>query len=288
MMVWFSLAFLSASFAALRNLLAKQQLEEVSEYVIAWSSRFFSLTLLLPLLIGSEQPSLGNQFTLVFIVTLILQISANLLYFKALKVSDLSLTAPMISFTPLFLLVTSPLIVGEFPSLIDVLGIFLIVGGSYLLNFKNRQQGFLSPFVALVNDKGTRLMLVVAVLWSLLANFNKLGVTNSSTLFWASATSTAVSFALFSIMLSQSPAHLPQIFPHFGFLLLNGILQGLILLCSLKAFELTLVANVVATKRISILISVLFGHWFCGEPGWPQRLTGAAIMFIGVSIVTLF
>ena len=287
-MVWFSLAFLSASFAALRNLLAKQQLAEVSEYVIAWSSRFFSLTLFLPLLIASEQPSLGHQFTSVFLVTLILQISANLLYFKALKVSDLSLTAPIISFTPLFLLLTSPLIVGEFPSLIDVLGIFLIVAGSYLLNLNNRQQGFLSPFVTLVNDKGTRLMLVVAFLWSILANFNKLGVANSSTLFWASATSSTVSFALFSIMLSQSPANLKQIFPHFRFLLLNGILQGLILLCSLKAFELTLVANVVATKRISILLSVLFGHWFCGEPGWPQRLTGAAIMFIGVSIVTLF
>ncbi len=287
-MAWVFLAFLSASFAALRNLLAKQQLEDLSEYVIAWSSRFFSLTLFLPLLLVSDKPSLGNQFPLVFIVTLILQVLANLLYFKALKASELSLTAPMISFTPLFLLVTSPLIVDEFPSSLDLLGIFLIVGGSYLLNLQNRQQGFFSPFFALVREKGTRLMLVVAALWSILANFNKLGVANSSTIFWATATSTAVSLALFSIMLSQCPANLlKQISTNFVGLFLNGILQGLILLCSLKAFELTLVANVVATKRVSILMSVLLGHWFFGEPGLQQRLTGAAIMFVGVSIVTL-
>ena len=287
-MVWFSLAFLSASFAALRNLLAKQQLEEVSEYVIAWSSRFFSLPLFLPFLLVSDQPSLGHQFPLIFLVTLMLQIGANLLYFRALKVSDLSLTAPMISFTPLFLLVTSPLIVAEFPSSLDLLGIFLIVVGSYLLNFQDRQQGFLSPFVALVKDKGTRLMLVVAILWSILANFNKLGVTNSSAIFWASATSSAVSVTLFGLLLSQSPANLKQISRKFGSLFLNGILQGLIFICSLKAFELTLVANVVATKRISILLSVLLGHWFFREPGLTQRLAAAAIMLSGVSIVTLF
>ena len=186
-MAWVFFAFLSASFAALRNLLAKHQFEDLSEYVIAWSSRFFS------------------------------------------------------------------------------------------------------PFFALVKDKGTRLMLVVAVLWSILANFNKLGVANSSTIFWASATSTAVSLALFSIMLSQSPANLlKQISTNFGCLFLNDILQGLIVLCTLKAFELTLVANVVATKRISILLSVLLGHWFLGEQGLQQRLTGTAIMFVGVSLITLW
>lgn len=287
-MVWFSFAFLSALFAALRNLLAKQQLEDINEYVIAWSSRFFSLILLLPLLLKSEKPHLGHQFQTAFIVTLILQIFANLLYFRALKASDLSLTAPMISFTPLFLLVTSPLIIGEFPSLIDLLGIFLIVGGSYVLNLQNKQENFLSPFITLVKEKGTRLMLVVAVLWSILANLNKLGTANSSAIFWATATSATVSSALFFIMLSQSKIKLKQIRAKFFFLLVNGILQGLIMLCSLKAFELTLVANVVAIKRISILISVLLGHCFFGEQGLQQRLTGAVIMFIGVSIVTLF
>ena len=288
MMVWFSLAFLSASFAALKNLLVKKQLEDINEYIIAWSSCFFSLILFFPLLLQSEKPHLGHQFTVAFIVTLIIQILANLLYFRALKASDLSLTAPLISFTPLFLLVTSPLIVGEFPSLIDLLGIFLIVGGSYVLNIQNKQQSFLSPFVTLVKDKGTRLMLVVAFLWSLLANFNKLGTANSSAIFWATATSATVSCVLFFIMLYQSKIKLKKIRAKFVFLLVNGILQGLILLCSLKAFELTLVANVVAIKRISILISVLLGHCFFGEQGLQQRLTGAVIMFIGVSIVTLF
>ena len=60
------------------------------------------------------------------------------------------------------------------------------------------------------------------------------------------------------------------------------------MLCTFKAFELTLVAHVIAAKRINIVLSVIIGYYFLGESGIKQRFMGAIIMFIGVSIVTLF
>ncbi|NQE06765.1 hypothetical protein C5S32_12915 [ANME-1 cluster archaeon GoMg1] len=73
--------------------------------------------------------------------------------------------------------------------------IFLIVTGSYLLNInhskKYRSHGYknryLAPFKALLKEKGPRLMLVVAFIWSLTANIDKIGLQNSSPLFWVIA-----------------------------------------------------------------------------------------------------
>ncbi len=65
---------------------------------------------------------------------------------KAIQVSDLSLAVPMVALTPFFLLLTSPLLVGEFPAPLGVVGIVLIVAGSYLMKVRERARGLLAPF----------------------------------------------------------------------------------------------------------------------------------------------
>lgn len=286
-MGWLIFASLTAVFASLRDLTSKGGLKGVDEYIVTWASRFFSLPLFLPLLFFNERPPLGDRFIPVLLITVGIQIAANLLYFRALKVSDLSLSIPLISFTPLFLLITSPLIVGEIPTLWDTAGIVLIVCGSYLLNLKDQQHGYFAPFKALVKEKGPKLMLIVALLWSILANLNKVGVQNSSPLFWAGIDSVTLAPTFLVIMLFKSQSNLKQITQNLKFLIPLGLSQGLTLLCVVKAVELTLVAHVVAVKRVSILLSAFAGHLLFKEPGIRERMMGAIIMFIGVTIVTL-
>ncbi len=68
----------------------------------------------------------------------------------------------MLSFTPLFLVFISPLIVGEFPTAKGLIGIILIVVGSYLLNVNLKEKGILFPIKSLMKNKATRYMLIVA------------------------------------------------------------------------------------------------------------------------------
>ena len=101
--------------------------------------------------------------------------SPRIFYMKAIKASDLSITVPMLTFSPLFLLITSPLTLGEFPNLFGLFGILFIVAGSYMLNIKQRKEGWLVPFKALLSQNGPKFMLIVAFLWSISANFDKIG-----------------------------------------------------------------------------------------------------------------
>ena len=197
-MLWFIFAFLTALFEATKDVLSKKSLKDIDEYVVAWSLPCFALPFLLPILLFTAIPPLGERFWLALVTGGTLYAFTLVLYMKALKSSDLSITVPMLTFTPLFLLITSPLMVGEFPGIFGLIGIFLIVTGSYLLNInhskKSRSQGYrnryFAPFKALLKEKGPRLMLVVAFIWSMTANIDKIGLQNSSPLFWVIAVDT--------------------------------------------------------------------------------------------------
>lgn len=290
-MLWFVFALLTAIFASLRDLVSKQVLQRIGdEYIITWSSRFLALPFFLPLLFyqfSQQPPTWDAPLAGTIFVVLVLQVISNILYFRAIKLSDLSITVPMISFTPLFLLVTSPLIVGEFPGKWDIVGMLLIVFGSYILRIKNQYKGYLAPLQALFREDGPRFMLAVAVFWSFLSTLNKLGVQQSSPIFWAALNSTVLATAMTPIMLYKSQGNLKLIPQNIVYLFTIGLFQGLTVLCFMQAVQLTLVAEVVSVKRTSILFSALFGHLFLQEPGIKERMTGATIMLVGVIVITL-
>ncbi|MEM9217740.1 MAG: EamA family transporter [Cyanobacteria bacterium P01_F01_bin.150] len=293
-MDWLAFAVLTAVFDSLKNLVSKRGLLSTDEYVVAWASRFFALPLLIPVLFLIEQPTLGDRFWLLLPLITTIQVVANILYFRAIKVADLSLTIPMLALTPLFLIVVSPVIINEVLQPLDILGVVLITVGTYWLNlkpmdskYKPAWQGYLAPIQGLWQHQGTRIMLLVSFFWSLLSTLNKAGIQQSSPLFWPLANSICLAIALCLIMLLKSRDIPKQLRLNWPSLLLVGLFQGLVLLCFMKALSLTLVARAVGVKRLSILFSILIGYWFFQEKGTCQRFMAASIMLLGVMVMTL-
>ncbi len=286
-MIWILFASLTAFFESTKDVVSKRGLQTLDEYVVAWSMVFFSLPLMFPFLGFIDIPELGDNFFKALIAGGSINVVAMLLYIRAIKLTDLSLAVPLITFTPLFLLVTSPLIANENPSAIDALGIVFIVAGSYILNLQQKQQGYFAPFQALLKEKGSQLMLLVAFLWSFSATIDKIGVRNSSPVFWAIAIHCYISVGLFPIMLYQSRNSLKTVVKNLPKLAPIGFLQGLVVLCQMQAISLTLVAHVISIKRMSALLSVIWGHLIFKEKGLKQRASGATVMVIGVLLITL-
>lgn len=192
-MIWFWFGLASAFFQSLSDVFNKTSSLLTDEYLVAWSSRLVSFLVLAPALVFASVPRLGEAFWPAFVVTGIINVVGIVLYVKALKASDLSLAAPMLSFTPVFLLLTGPVLIGEFPSFLGVLGVVSVFIGAYFLNVKKRTKGFLEPLRALVRERGVRLMLIVAFLYSVSSVYAKVAVVNSSALFWVVADSLLVS-----------------------------------------------------------------------------------------------
>lgn len=290
-MTWLIFGILTAFFEAVKDVFSKQNLKKNDEYVVAWSLAFFSALFLVPFLFFIKIPQLNPQLNPLFWISLLIGGSINavtaILYIKAIKLSDLSLTVPLVALTPLFMLLTSPLIVGEYPNFFDYVGIFLIVTGSYLLNIKEKSQGYLAPFKALLHEPGPKLMLIVAFLWSITSNLDKIGVQNSSPIFWLFSLFTAMSVLLLPVLVNKTPNPSRKIMQQLPMLATMGFVNALGVVFQMQALTMTLVVQVIAVKRTSVLMGVLFGHFIFKEKDIQQRLLGAVIMILGVFFITL-
>lgn len=287
-MEWIVFALLTALFSSFRAVFSKKSLKNMDEYVVAWALRFFALIFLLPLLLFIEIPDVGNQFWLALLIGGGLNALATVLYMKAIKSSDLSKSFPILSFTPVFLLITSPLIIGEFPGVPGVVGIFLIVIGAYTLNIKKVNSGYLSPLRAIVKEQGPRLMLIVAFIWSITSNFDKIGIQNSSSLFWAVSLNIFLTLLMTPIIFYKSRSKLNIVKFNLRILFPLGLLNSLSIISHVIAISLTFVSYVMAIKRTTAIFTVIFGYLIFKETGLKERLLGVIIMVIGVLLITLF
>lgn len=287
-MLWVLLAFLAAFFRSLIDVFSKKGLKEMDEYLIAWVWRAFPVLFLLPVVAYTGIPALGKKFWIAILLVGCLGVVTTIFYVKAIKLSDLSLVAPLTSFTPLFLIAMSPLIIGEYPSPIGIAGICLIVAGSYILNIKKATQGLFKPLKALITQKGSRLMLIVAFLWSITSNIDKIGLKDSSPVFWAFALNLILAVFLLPVVLAKSRFEWHRMKPHmFTALLPLGLFSALSILTHMLAISIAIVPYVIAIKRTSVVMSALWGFFMFKERGIKERLLGAVVMVAGVVLIAL-
>ncbi len=283
--MWVFLAFLVAALTSVQDVLAKKISSDVSPYVTAWAWPFFSIPVLGIFLLTQKTGSLGPFFWPALFAGTVSLTVASLFFFKAIEAADLSLSLPMLSFTPLFLLVTSPVMLHEVPSVFGLIGIFLILAGSYVLFYDPSAGSPLTPFRALLHSRGTRYMLIVAGLFSIGGNIDKIGVMQSSPLLWSIALNTAVSVFLGVIMLLKVKDPLRQIRSRWPAFLLIGGTMGLVMVFQMQAILMTKVPYVIAIKRTSVVMSSLWGVLFFGEKGGRRRLLAVLLMVAGVFVI---
>ena len=279
-------SFLAAFSQATKDIYSKHLLKEGDEYVVSFATIFFTLPFLAVLVVALPVPSLGSSFFQALITGAVLFTAGFILWTKALKHSDISATIPLIAFTPVFTLFTSPFIQGEFPSTIGLGGVLLVVAGSYVLNLKRAAEGWLVPFKALLHEHGPRTMLLAVLIISVAGNIDKVGVNNSSPLFWLFSINVLISALMLVLMLYKSK-NVNHLRTHWKELSLLGFIMAVNQVFHIIAVSLTLVAYVFSIKRLSILISVLAGHYFFKEKDVKQKLSGSIIMVLGVVLIVL-
>jgi drug/metabolite transporter (DMT)-like permease len=124
--------------------------------------------------------SVGAGYWLPGLTSVAINIVANVWFVMAIKVSPLSLTIPMLSFTPVFTTLLADLMLGEEPGSYQVLGIALVVVGALALNLRPEPGGTFGDLLRrMLHEKGPLLMLGVALLWSLTPPLDKLAMAES-------------------------------------------------------------------------------------------------------------
>ncbi len=284
--MWILFATLNPISESLRSLVIKKTSRNVEPIVLTWANNIIPVLIFpfIMFLTGTEI-KMNSQFLYGFSIAGVIQIIASVVYMRAIANGEISSVMPMLSFSPLFLLLSGPLIIGEFPNGQGLAGVLLVVSGSYLLNLDLKKMNILGPFKAILKDKGTRLMLFVALLWGISGPFDKISITNSSVLQHVTFTNLLIFIVITSYMIYRRK---------FDFSHMNKSKKNLLLVSGFttasyffhySAMALTLVAYVVAMKRMAGMFSVVLGAVFLNEPNLKQKLLGSFVMFLGVLLI---
>lgn len=308
-MVWYVLSVIGAVADAGYYISVKRYLKIADPLILAAGGYMSAgLALLLTSWLRGFPP-LGTAFIPALVVSSVLGIVSILLSFAALRDTDISLAVPMISFTPLFLIVTSFLLLGEVPSAVGIAGIIIIVTGSYVLNLSSADRGPADPLRSVMKNRGMQYMLIVSFLYAVAINSDKVIVVNSDP-FFASAVTLLILGISFCAMSKSGTArdlagavaaHDPSQSRRSGGGstpggLKTSIVQWAVIAVLLAvsaasintAYTVQIVPYVIAIKRMSIIIVVLYGALVLGEKEVGRRFSGAVLMVAGAAMIVLF
>ncbi|MFA6225504.1 MAG: EamA family transporter [Methanoregula sp.] len=307
-MLWIFLALLGALANAAYFIIVKKYITALDPKLLTGIG--FTLGGCLLFLMSDLQgfPAIGPDFFTAVAITTILNILGISLIIKALSSSDLSLSVTMLSFTPAILIGTSYIILHEAPSWFGVAGICIIVSGSYVLNISAEHGHYLDPVKAMFRNRGSWYMLIVAFLFAVSINFDKIALLNSDPFFGMALTVTMIGIAFLVISTysgytarKSAPVHpfgvadgATQPARAMPFLLFAGLCFLIDLFAAIEAasvnvaYTLQIVPYVIAIKRMSIIFMVLYGTLVFSEGDSKKRILGAALMVAGAIIILLF
>ncbi len=260
---------------------------ETDEFITAWSSRVFGIPVLIAALMYTGIPEIDPMYLFLLVPQSLVIAFTSILIAKAYKESEASIVTPMFALSPLLVVGTSFLILGETLSTAGVAGVLLIALGTYVLKLKDVET-VLEPFKKLSQERGVQLILVVILIYSVTANTDKIGVNLTSPIIWPLSVYTLSSVFMLPVMMKKSSDWKNQVKSSWKPLGLLGGIGGLSIILQMTAFEITPVTYVIAIKRFSIPLTVLISYILLDEKdGFLQKLVGSLIMVAGAVLINL-
>ena len=290
-MEWFWLTLICAFSLATADALTKKYLADYTARELALV-RFAGAGLLLsPLLLLQPLPPLPAAAWGWIATVVPLEILAMLLYMRAIRDNPLALTLPYLAFTPALATLTGFLILGEQVSGKGLGGILLIVAGAYLLNLETGTgrswRDWLTPLQAIGQEPGARLMLLVAVIYSLTSVMGKKLLAFIPGPVFGPFYYALVGGLTLAIFSCRQPGIGRVLWRRPGPQLAIAALLSIMVITHFLAIVRVEAAYMIAVKRTSLLFGIGYGALWFGEQKLAQHLLAGALMVIGVALLAL-
>ena len=277
------ICIISAFFWAAFDLTRKLSLQKINSVNL-----LLIFTLAQTLIFGSwvfyEDPFLNlKSYIFPGLILILISLFSALLFLKAIKQSDLSLTIPLLSLSPLFSSFFSFFFLNEKLSYFQYIGVFLIIFGTLVLYSKKITLGeILKSFKVLAINNSAKLMIVVSLIWSLTPVLDKLCLEHSSINIHGLIQSFGLMILLIFLLKKEKYEFLSL--KRNWRLILITILTGIIAtVLQFYAILFNYVPIMETIKRsIGQLSSVLFGKLFFKEEITKPKILGVLILSVGV------
>ncbi len=268
------LALLSAFFWATNDILNKKSLQRgYDENFVLWIRFPVGTLLLLPA--GIYFWDFNATVLWTTFLWLPLEVVASVFFIKGIKLAPLSVGVPFFAFMPVFSALFGFLFLGEKIAPPGLLGMGLILAGSFVLS-----GGSLVTF--LKANRGSLYMLLSALLFGGSVVIGKFVIVESDPVFFAWFYCAVMSAGLLPIVGLReilrkenytNPLNVPM-----------GLLFSLGMVSYTLALERTLTSYVASIERLAIVLDVIYGRIFFGEE-ISRNFWGALLMVLGAVLL---
>ena len=232
-------------------------------------------------------PVLPRQFWIYSILGGIVGALGNGFLVKALQYGDLSILGPINSYKSVVGIMVGIILLGEIPNLWGILGIALIIYGSYFVLDTTTERFSL----ALLKKRDIQYRLWAMILTAIEAVFVKKVILSSSTIMafmsWC-CFGAVFSFVLLFVYQLEINKEVKIIGNrHIGKFAALIVCIGTMQLTTNYTFEHLAVGYSLSLFQLSTIVSVLLGYRFFKELNIRKKLIGSAIMIIGSIVIIL-
>jgi drug/metabolite transporter (DMT)-like permease len=220
-----------------------------------------------------------------------LEILAMLLYMRAIRDHPLSLTLPYMAFTPVFVVLTGWLILGERVDGSGLVGVLLVVAGGWLLNMRHARlrdwRTWSAPLRAIVHEAGSRMMLGAASIYALTSVMGKGAMAYTTPEAFGAFYFVSVGVATALLFGLRDPTALGRIWRRPHGVAVVAALTAIMVVTHFLALSLVQAAYMISVKRTSLLFGILLGALFFRERQLGAHLAAGTVMLAGVYLIVL-
>lgn len=290
-MDWLLLSLLCALSLAAADALTKKWLARHSAAELVMVRFGLAALLLIPWVIMHPPTPVPAPFWWWVGTALPLEVLAMVMYVLAIRDSPLALTLPYMAFTPVFASLVGWLLLGETISAQGLMGVLLVTVGAYALNLDHahlsQPRSWLAPFAAIYRERGSRLMLGVALIYSFTSVQGKGAMQYMSGMeFGAFYFLILGAFTLLVFAVREPASARVLLRPSAGAIIVAALMAAMVVTHFL-ALEKIQTAYMISVKRTSILMGILFGAALFGDKRLFQHLAAGAVVVAGVALIAL-
>ena len=227
-------------------------------------------------------------FTGFFLI--IISVVSALLFLESLKISEISLTIPLLSFSPLFSSIFSYILLDEKLTIFQYVGVFLIIFGTMILYAKSfRVKSIFYSISILKKNVAAIYMLAVSLIWSLTPVLDKICLKYSS----VNIHGLVQAFGMLSILViffwKKFLIENYKIFKNKKLISITLFVGTSATVLQLLAINLTFVPIMESIKRsLGQFGSIFFGYIFFKEKISLQKLLGGTLLTFGILSLLIF
>jgi drug/metabolite transporter (DMT)-like permease len=282
--MWFIYALLGAVGKSYSGLFRKKIAKNVSGAMFMWVSYTLVLLVMSPFMFASFSEvtsALTSHFLIAFGAALSLMIATQL-NLEALKREDLSYTAPLNAFVPVFTYIIAILFLGENPPRFGIAGIILIVLGAYIVSIKPERVKWYDPIKRLFVSAGAQLSIGVAVGYAINTVLMKVLSNNGYSAFVVMYVMTFIGWLLLVYVPVTKRSEFVAISKSDKVGVFGGAASSFFgNFFHILANASTYSSYATSVRRLDAIISVLLGWRYLDEKNIRIKLTGSVIMVIG-------